>query len=88
MQGKVKGNLKPNDKSLQIIHEFSHESHDQGDMSAIPDHYEEQEDIVDSSNNTTKKEKGHNESSAHIELFLKTATAQEMDLIRESLSNF
>lgn len=31
---------------------------------------------------------GVNASSAHIEQFLKTATAEDMDIIRESLSNF
>ena len=29
----------------------------------------------------------HDESSAHIELFLKTATKEQMDVIRESLSH-
>lgn len=29
-----------------------------------------------------------NTSNAHIEQFLKTATAEDMDIIRESLSNF
>lgn len=29
-----------------------------------------------------------NSASAHIDLFLKTATAEDMDVIRESLSNF
>lgn len=29
-----------------------------------------------------------NSASAHIDLFLKTATAEDMDAIRESLSNF
>lgn len=53
--------------------------------STINDQYINDSVIEDSMN---KNDNALEDSSAHLEMFLKTATAQEMDIIRESLSNF
>ena len=72
-------------KPLKVILEQTGESRFEDGNSTINDQYINDSVIEDSSN---KIENGLEDSSAHIELFLKTATAQEMDMIRESLSNF
>jgi len=70
------------DHALQVIQEFTNESKEE-DFSAIQDQYVE-DAVLEKSHNLNDQ----NSSSAHIEQFLKTATAQEMDIIRESLSGF
>ena len=70
------------DDTLQIIQELTNESKDR-DFSGIHDQYVD-EALPERSHNPNDQ----NSSSAHIEQFLKTATAQEMDIIRESLSGF
>jgi len=88
VQENVRGHVKAEEKSLQVIQEFTNESRDQ-EYSAIQDQYDDQEDIVDATATGKRDpEQQQDQSSAHIEMFLKTATAQEMDIIRESLSNF
>lgn len=72
-------------KPLKVILEQTGESRFEDGNSTINDQYINDSVIEDSTN---KIENGLEDSSAHIELFLKTATAQEMDMIRESLSNF
>ena len=72
-------------KPLKVILEQTGESRFEDGNSTINDQYINDSVIEDSTN---KIENGLEDSSAHIELFLKTATAQEMDIIRESLSNF
>lgn len=77
-------------EALQIIHESTNESRDHSELHnhnfddrIIVDVYDDEPDA-----NKLSGSAGHNSSSAHIEQFLKTATAKDMDIIRESLSNF
>lgn len=44
--------------------------------------------IEEKTNESIEHSQIHETSNVHIEQFLKTATAEEMDIIRESLSNF
>ena len=77
--------VEDDNKALQIIHESTNESKDHSEIQdrLIVDVYDDEPAAGKPSGSADQ-----DSSSAHIEQFLKTATAKDMDIIRESLSNF
>ena len=83
------GKLEEDDEDNYSDDDF--EQNDDGEGGGQPNNRALQvilEHTNESIEHSTIPEKYEESSSAHIEQFLKTATAEDMDIIRESLSNF